>query len=249
MPDDPTQRFSSRAADYACYRPSYPPAVTELLARECGLTSESKVADIGSGTGLFTALLLDFGCEVFGVEPNLEMRLTGENYLGRFSRFHSVEGRAEATSLPDRSVDLVTAGQAFHWFDPEQSHAEFCRILKSPGWVALIWNERRQIPGFMIGYEDLVTRYGPERQHLATKEFTRFFGDIPWRLEKLSNQQVFDLQGLRGRFLSNSYAPLPGAPACEALMKELDTLFAKHEQDGRITLLYDTEIYFGKLLA
>src|SRR5580658_4404950 len=139
---DPTRRFSSRVEAYARYRPSYPRETLALLERECGLTPVSKIADIGSGTGLLARLFLDFGCEVTGVEPNPEMRVTGERMLLDKPRFHSVDGRAEATGLLAGSVDFVTAGQAFHWFEPAAARAEFQRILKTVGWVVLVWNER-----------------------------------------------------------------------------------------------------------
>ena len=111
----------------------------------------------------------------------------------------------------------------------------------------LVWNERQNVPGFMADYEDLVARYGPERPHLETSELVHFFGDTAWRLATLPNQQRFDFDGLRGRFLSSSYAPLPGTPNYDPLMEELGRLFEKHQRCGRVTLLYETEVYFGKL--
>lgn len=244
---DPTQRFSSRVGDYILYRPSYPSGIINLLTRECGLSAHSRIADLGSGTGLLARLFLDFGCEVFGVEPNLAMRLAGERLLADRARFRSVDGRAEATTIPDRSIDFVTAGQAFHWFNPEQARDEFRRILQPAGWVVLVWNERVRAPGFMAGYEGLVARYGPERPHVAAHEMTRFFDGSGWRLSKLPNQQQFDLEGLRGRFQSSSYSPPPGTPGYEPCMRELGRLFKEHQADGQVALLYETEIYFGKL--
>ena len=159
---DPTRRFSSRVEDYARYRPSYPRQIVPLLARECGLTAESTVADAGSGTGLLSKLFLDFGCRVIGIEPNAEMRHAGEEFLARYEKFTSVDARAEATGLSDASVDLVTAGQAFHWFDAVTARSEFARILRHPRWVALVWNEREVTGEFLEGYEDLLHRYAPE---------------------------------------------------------------------------------------
>src|ERR1700722_5752457 len=150
---DSTRRFSPRVEAYARYRPSYPPETLALLERECGLTLGSKIAGSGSGTGLLARLFLDFGCEVTGVEPNPEMRATGDRLLAGASRFHSLDGRAEATTLPDGSVDFVTAGQAFHWFEPVAARTEFQRILKPAGWGVLIWNERLVTPGFMAEHE------------------------------------------------------------------------------------------------
>src|SRR5665213_3865906 len=112
---DGTQRFSSRVENYVRYRPAYPPDVVELLKSECGLTRDSIVADVAFGTGIFTRLLLENGNRVMGVEPNDNMRRAGEEFLGRYPRFTSMPGTAEATTLPEKSIDIVTAAQAAHW--------------------------------------------------------------------------------------------------------------------------------------
>src|SRR5437764_1020077 len=127
---DPTQRFSTRVDNYVKYRPGYPPAIVGLLEAECGLTPESVVADIGAGTGLLAELWLRHGNPVCGVEPNREMREAGARLLAAYPAFTSVDGTAEATTLPDQSVDFVTAGQAFHWFEPVAARREFARILR-----------------------------------------------------------------------------------------------------------------------
>src|SRR5438552_740760 len=123
--DDSTSRFSRRVANYVRYRPGYPGAVPELLAREVPLTPDSHIADIGSGTGLLSRAFLDAGFSVTGVEPNADMRGAGDYELADRSRFRSVAGTAEATTLPSSSFDLITAGQAFHWFDPVPTRAEW----------------------------------------------------------------------------------------------------------------------------
>jgi SAM-dependent methyltransferase len=247
MKTDPTQRFSLRAEDYVRYRPSYPAEVIGFLERECGLTAQSRVADIGSGTGLLSELFLRFGCEVTGVEPNAAMRAAGERTLAEWPRFHSVKGRAEATTLAGGSVDLVSAAQAFHWFDPDAARTEFQRILKPGGWVALVWNERVPSDGFNAGYEDLVKRYGPEKPRAEPSQLDYFFGEHAWRMAEFPNQQCFDRVGLRGRFASSSYAPLPGTPNFEPLMQELDRLFDEFQKDGHVTLVYGTEVYVGRI--
>src|SRR5262245_17011202 len=132
---DSTTRFSTRVENYVKYRPGYPPAVVDLLRRECPLSDASVVVDVGSGTGILTELFLKYGHPVFAVEPNEEMRKAAERLLGDRAGFHSIVGTAEATTLPDCSVDLISAGQAFHWFDRERAHREFVRILKPGGWV------------------------------------------------------------------------------------------------------------------
>src|SRR5260370_3949427 len=159
---DAKQRFSNRAADYVRYRPGYPSAVLDLLRAECGLRANPVIADIGSGTGLLIKLCLEMGNRVFGVEPNAERRPAGEEFLRTFQEFFSVAGSAEATSLDATSVDFITAGQAFHWFDPEKTRAEFRRTLRPQGWVAAIWNFRAMVTPFARAYEDILVKYGTD---------------------------------------------------------------------------------------
>ena len=160
---DPTQRFSSRVDNYVKYRPSYPAAIIGLLATECGLTPDSIVADVGSVTGLLAELFLQAGNRVMGIEPNRDMREAGEQLLRGYDRFVSIAAAAEAITLPDHSVDCITAGQSFHWFDRERAGLEFARILKPQGWLVLIWNERRiDSTPFLRAYEQLLHTYSPD---------------------------------------------------------------------------------------
>ena len=133
-----TERFSSRVENYIKYRPSYPAAVLELLSSRCGLGAGSVVADVGSGTGILTELLLETGAAVFAVEPNLAMREAAERNLNDYGRFRSIDGTAEATTLAQSSVDLITASQAFHWFDHPRFFDEVRRIAR-PGAVVAVW--------------------------------------------------------------------------------------------------------------
>src|SRR5271156_834226 len=120
-----TSRFSDRVENYVRYRPGYPPEALRALQAECGLTPQHALADIASGTGIWTRVLLENGNPVFGVEPNTEMRQAGERLLTGFPKFTSVAGTAEATTLADQSVDFVTAAQAAHWFDRARAREEF----------------------------------------------------------------------------------------------------------------------------
>src|SRR5512134_3136999 len=163
----PTQRFSNRVDNYIRYRPSYPREVIELLHAECDLTSNSVVADIGSGTGKLTEVLLPHAKCVFAIEPNLEMREAGERLLQTHSNFVSLAATAEATTLAGHSVDLIVAGQAFHWFDRERARTEFGRILKPGGRIALIWNAlQTSSTPFLATYEALLREYAPEYEHV-----------------------------------------------------------------------------------
>ena len=92
---DPTRRFSSRVENYRKYRPGYPAEVIALLRERCGLRLGVAVADLGAGTGIFTAQLLEAGARVWAVEPNRQMREAAEPLLGAHRGFVSLEGGAE----------------------------------------------------------------------------------------------------------------------------------------------------------
>jgi SAM-dependent methyltransferase len=175
------------------------------------------------------------------------MRNATEELLAAEPRFHSVDGLADSTTLSGHSVDFVTAGQAFHWFEPAGARREFLRILKRGGWLVLVWNERRSGAGFQADYEDVIRQWAPEKGRIREEAIDAVFGGRVWRLIELENAQELDREGLQGRMASSSYAPLPGAPGYQELMDELATLFEKHQQQGRVTLLYDTKVYFGRM--
>jgi SAM-dependent methyltransferase len=250
---DPTQRFTNRVDHYARYRPSYPQAVLDLLRAECALTSDSVVADVGSGTGILSELFLENGNRVLGIEPNTEMREAAERRLGWHPRFTSVVGTAEATKLDDASVDFVTAGQAFHWFDPEQARAEFARILKPGGSVALVWNLRRKdATPFLAAYERLLEVFRIDRGEVefwrkSDEMASAFFGPGSFETTRFDNEQVLDLDGLEGRLLSVSYVPAQGEPDSEAMLREAERIFTEHQRGGTVIVEYDTKVYYGQL--
>jgi SAM-dependent methyltransferase len=252
---DPTRRFSDRVADYVRFRPGYPPAVVDLLMTACGLTPAWIVADIGAGPGNLSRLFLDHGNPVVAVEPNREMREAGERLLGAHPRFRAVAGRAEVTGLPNRSVDLVVAGQAFHWFDRAAAKAEFARILQPPGRTVLVWNERRTggTP-FLEAYERLLLAHGTDYAAVRHQDvaddvaIAAFFAPAGFEKSRFDNLQTFDLAGLTGRLLSSSYAPQAGQPGHAAMLADLAEIFARHQENGRIAFPYDTTVYVGRLL-
>ena len=253
MKTDPTGRFSNRVEDYIRYRPGYPRALVGLLEDECGLTRESVIADVGSGTGILSELFLRGGRRVYGVEPNREMREAGERLLSAYENFLSVDGRAEATTLDDSSVDFVTAGQAFHWFDPAGARREFKRILKPGGWAVLVWNDRRtEGTPLLAEYERLLLEYGTDYKEVSSKwaegeSINALFGPVEVRTKSFDNEQVLDFEGLKGRLASASYAPTPGHPNHEPLMRELAALFERHQRDGRVVVEYETKVFYGQL--
>jgi SAM-dependent methyltransferase len=249
---DPTQRFSSRVENYVRFRPGYPPEVLERLKSECGLTPDSVIADIASGTGIFTRMLTENGNRVFGVEPNDEMRRAGERLLESYSAFTSIAGTAETTTLPDHSVDIVTAAQAAHWFDREKARREFIRILKPGGWLVLLWNERRaDSTPFLREYEHLLLAYGTDyrevRHERTTAEIADFFSPSPFRSSTLEMRQQVDYLGLEGRLLSSSYTPTSDQANYDAMLRELRRIFDAHQDNGSVSLDYNTLVYYGRL--
>lgn len=251
---DSVARFSDRAENYARHRPGYPAGVLQILASDCGLSEKSVIADVGSGTGILTELFLKNGNTVFGIEPNAAMRLTAERLLKSREKFLSVDGTAEATTLPSQSVDFVTAGQAFHWFDREKCRHEFERILKPGGWVVLIWNERRlDSTQFLRQYENLLLRYGTDyekvRHENVAGEIADFFFPQTFRSQTLENEQHFNLESLKGRLRSSSYTPNPEHPNFKPMLQELEELFQSNQKNGIVSFEYQTRVYYGHLAA
>jgi len=250
---DAKQRFSNRVTDYVRYRPGYPAEILPLLQTWTHFRPEHVVADIGSGTGLLSKLFVDFGNRVFGVEPNAEMRAAGEEFLDAYPNFTSIAGSAEATTLPSDSVDFVAAGQAFHWFQMPAARNEFHRILKPGGRVLVIWNERLlDETAFLREYEELLNRFGTDYAKVSesyprAEQMLEFYGANEFTSHALPNFQEFDFEGLSGRLRSSSYAPPPGHPQFEPMMKELRKLFDAHHQRGVVRMEYRTRVYAGKL--
>ena len=246
-----TQRFSSRVEKYTRYRPGYPAAVLELLQSECGLMPAWVVADIGSGTGLLTRIFLENGNRVFGVEPNADMRRAGQELLAEYPKFLSVAGTAEATPLGDNSVDMVTAGQAAHWFDRKRARQEFLRILKPKGWLVLVWNERQMDTPFLHDYEQLLlaygTDYGEVRHERTTAEIEEFFSPAPFHERSFPMVQCFDYDGVEGRLLSSSYTPSPEDARFAPMLRELRRIFDTHAVNGQVAFRYSTRVFYGQL--
>jgi SAM-dependent methyltransferase len=249
--NDNLERFSDRVGNYVKYRPSYPAGVLDLFRREMGLTGESVIADIGSGTGISARIFLENGNVVYGIEPNDAMRVAAEGYLSVYERFHSVKGTAEATGLLDDSVDLVVAAQAFHWFDRERARAEFLRILKPGGYVALIWNERQlNTTPFLTEYEQFLLKFANDytkvRHENVDRESLKMFFQKDFETRVFSNAQVLDFDGVLGRVLSSSYMPNESSESFSEMREELKALVAKHAENGKIEILYDTAVHYSQ---
>jgi SAM-dependent methyltransferase len=250
---DAKQRFSSRVADYVRYRPGYPSALLDLLRSECALRPGHVIADIGSGTGFLSELFLKNGNRVYGVEPNQAMRQAGEEYLASYDGFSSIEGSAEATTLDDASVDFVTAGQSFHWFEPDSARREFARILKPGGWMVIAWNDRRmEEASFTRAYENILERFGIDYKNVKDSypeadRIQSFLSAFSQR--DLPNHQILDWDSLRGRLRSSSFSPTEDHPNYAPMMEELRKLFDAYQQEGQVRMDYFTRIYFGHVKA
>jgi SAM-dependent methyltransferase len=251
---DPTGRFSGRVGDYTRGRPGYPSAIVDDLEELGFLFPGASVADVGSGTGISSELFLSRGYEVFGVEPNRAMRAAAEARFGGIPGFRSVEGRAEATGLASASIDLVVAAQAFHWFDAVATRREVARVLRPRGAVALVWNARRaEGTPFLRAYEDLLLRFGTDyaqvgHRGVGAERLDAFFR-APYEVRRFETAQELDLEHLRARLLSSSYLPAEGDPAHARMLAELERIFLSHATRDRVQLLYDTELFAGRLAS
>ncbi|MHC4773616.1 MAG: class I SAM-dependent methyltransferase [Planctomycetota bacterium] len=249
---DPTQRFSDRVDNYIKYRPSYPIEIIALLNEKCGLTEKTIIADIGSGTGIFTKLLLDNGNRVLAVEPNKEMRQAAELKLEDYSDFISITASAEKTGLQSNSIDIIISAQAFHWFNREKTRLEFNRIIRPGGKVVLIWNKRQiDCSEFLIQYENLLQKYATDyneinHANINHEVISEFFGSNSFESTAFKYIQEFDYEGLNGRLLSCSYVPNRDHPNYTPMISELKEIFQKCATNGKVVFEYQTIVYYGQ---
>ena len=246
-----TEKFTGKADIYKAYRPKYSEQFLEYLFTEIGITDRCLVADVGSGTGIFSKQLLDKGCSVFGIEPNNHMRCIAESDLVEYSNYKSINGTAENTTLPDRSVDFITVAQAFHWFNPIDFKNECYRILKENGKVVLVWNNRDESSPLVIENSRIVYQYCPEFsgfsseiEHSVLKEF---FKNGEYTIRKFTNNLSFNKDGFIGRNLSSSYAPKEKDMNFDIFVKEISILFEKYAQDDFIVIPNYTVCYVGEI--
>lgn len=248
-----TERFSTRVEAYREFRPRYPVEIVDVLRRECGLTPEWVVADVAAGTGLLAEIFLDNGNRVIAVEPNGPMREACAELRGKYPKLECVDGTAEATGLADGAADLVTVGQAMHWFDLEKTRAEFARVLRPGGWCAVVYNHRRMGgDGFHDGYERLLVEYGGDyravqSKHMTEEKLAGFFAPSAMRSAVLPNYQDLTLEGLEGRVVSSSYMPQEGYAKYPAMMSAIAELFARYAKNGVVRMEYECVVGWGRL--
>ena len=248
----PAERFSSRVDAYRKYRPDYPQSVIAEISKQAGLDGSAIVGDFGSGSGIFTRLLLQAGFEVYAVEPNREMRKAAELALAQEPGFISVAASAEDSGLEPASLDLITVAQAFHWFNNDTAQQEFRRVLKAGGRLALIWNRRKVSQPFQQTYDAILQEFAPEygkvnHMNLKMEDIQGFFATNSMQRFVFDNSQHLDFAGLIGRLKSSSYCPEEKSPQYIPLATELLSLFDQYAIDGAIEFEYDTELYIGQI--
>ncbi len=243
-----TERFADRAADYVTGRPSYPAAAVDALFDGLGDPNDVFAADVGAGTGISSRLLADRGAQVLAVEPNAAMREAAEPH----PRVEWIAGTAEWTGLGEASIDLVTAFQAFHWFDQAKALREMVRILRPAGRAAVIYNERDENDPFTAAYGDRVRAYQTDeterRRADGLEAFAAFEGWHTKRRVEVPNEHPLDLAGVLARARSTSYLPKTG-PQADALHDALRALVAQHARDGRVVMVMRTIVATGDVGA
>ncbi|WP_035985879.1 class I SAM-dependent methyltransferase [Leptolyngbya sp. KIOST-1] len=247
---DPLGRFSDRAQDYARYRSSYPRAAIAAILFGLSEPAQLVVADIGAGTGISSRLLGDLGARVIALEPNAEMRAAAAPH----AQVTVQSGTAEQTGLGDRSVDVVTCCQSFHWFNAPPAVAEFSRILRPGGRLALLWNDWNLDDPGTAAYRQIIqaaaTRAIRHHDHTNSLHVVEEHpGFAPVRHHSFDYAQSLTRPEVVGRTLSSSYMPKQG----EAYEQFLEAIAAWHQiwaaPDGPATLRYVTNLYLAETVT
>jgi SAM-dependent methyltransferase len=243
--------FASKVADYIASRPDYPDALFDALAQNCGLPDGATIADIGAGTGLLTQGLLTRGYRTVAVEPNPAMRAACDLHCTAFAGYRSVEGCAESIPLGAGSVDLITAAQAFHWFEVERARAECLRVLAPHGRVALIWNDRVSSDPLHVELDGVFARFGGAKRsalvaHEDRSDVPRFFSGAPVEALSWPHEHRIGAEGLACLAFSRSYMPDRATPDGQAVARELRRIFGRFEVNAAVTVRYRTILILGR---
>jgi len=243
-------RFSHKARLYDRFRPHYPSALLAFLRESMAFDPGKTVADIAAGTGIFTEQVAQWGNTVYVVEPNHAMRRLARRRLKGFKNCVFVKGTAEATGLPDNSVDLAVSAQAFHWFDLTKTKAEFRRIGRDNLLVAVVWNLRNTASPFEVAYESLIGQYGVDypqvsQRRIDTEEVLSFFAPDAPKYRVFEHEDLLTLEQLQGRMLSYSFMPGETSPIYHEMSEAIRDLFGRYQQDGNVRLSYTTRLFIG----
>ncbi len=223
---DPISAYYGKVDDYGHFRLEYSRDAVRSLLDRAGAGDDWVIADIGCGTGHLTKHLLSHVRSVLAVEPNQEMREYAEMKLGNDPAFQTVDGTAESTGLGDQSVDMITVGQAIHWFEPTAAFAEFHRILKPGGPVGLVWNRFAGEPF-------------PETEWLFEAGSTQ---SGSWQMSVTEGWEKY-MGGAR----SAAAAPMPGTPEYADFEEKQKAFFSENAVNGKIALTYTTQTILGRV--
>jgi len=250
---DNSEKFTGKAPVYNKYRPDYPDEYIDYLAEYNSLGPQSVIADIGSGTGILSKQLLEKGLRVVCVEPNGDMRNAAETELKDYPGFTSINGTAEHTGLAGNSADLITAAQAFHWFDKDLFKAECKRVLKEGANVALVWNSREESSPFVRENAEIMKRFCPLFKGFSggidedKDMFEAFFRNGSYEFRVFRNDLSYDFDGYIGRTLSASYAPKEGSPDYKDFIAALANLYERYSKGGTVSMPNITRSYIGRV--
>jgi SAM-dependent methyltransferase len=229
-----TDRFSDLTSAYVAARPSYPVESVDILIEGLGDPASLAVADLGAGTGISSRVIAARGPLVYAIEPNAKMR----DAAAPDERVKWVDGTAEATTLPDASVDVVAAFQAWHWVDHQAGVTEALRILRPHGRLAAIYNERDERDAFTAAYGAIVVKYAIDATEARRANALAAFATIaPERTQRFEygNVHHLDRDGVHQRADSSSYLPKKN-DAARAMHAEIDLLYDAYQKDGIVNM-------------
>lgn len=249
-----TQVFSAKVADYVASRPDYAGELFDELDRLlAGCTKPARIADVGAGTGLLTRDLLARGHDVLAVEPNDAMRAAADHFLGAHPRYRSVNAKAEAIPVADHSLDLVTAGTAFHWFDVPKARAECLRVLKPGGVVALTWNDRVLSDPFHQAFDEIAGEFGGDKRnallaHESRDDVPALFGGSIVNKHAWPHAHVLDMLGVASLLFSRSYMPPRDSADGQRVVAAVRAVFERMASNGKLIVRYNTVAHIGRPL-
>jgi len=223
--------FTGRAKAYTEARPGYPYEVMEYIRSLS--PPDAIIADIGAGTGKFTVLLAQRGYEIFAVEPNDDMRGFLRENLAPFPKVKIIDGAAEATTLPERCVDVITSAQSLNWFDIDAFRVECGRIGKPGVLVIVVYN-----------YSSAEDHGSPSRYEKSTGAL--FYNPV---VREFSNPIRFTREKWLLYLSSMAGVPQPTDPGYEKFFSEMNEKFDRESAAGVLCLDMVTKVYCERLRA
>jgi SAM-dependent methyltransferase len=247
-----TERFSGRVQAYLAYRPRFPHGIVSFLREHGALPDGAVVADVGAGTGMLAEIFLEAGNRVIAVEPNGEMLEACRALAAQQFTLEIVQGQAEATTLPDASVDLIAIGRAMHWFDWPRAHREFVRILRPGGWVLVATNGHRDSGAPVSNrLSEILRKWRTDSAEADTRcdfngRLREFLDTSSWQRTTLHHAMTVDFATLLGYAESLSAIPRPGERGYEGMVAELRAMFEEYQRDAVLVTPLACELYLGR---